>query len=325
MIRTVYWVLNITVAFLTSLTVALYLIPKIYLPPIVNNPRLPIPRGRSVSLVELKKNLDPMIVRIYQSKETRGLNIYRDDERLSYAVAITSDGWVAAADWGILSGSKLVAVNGNNQILPIIDKKTDPASGVVFLKVSSESFPSADFAPNLAIGDRLILLGDSAEFVEVKSLYSVRLGKNNHLFSTAVFPYFGEIDSIFGEGAPLFDLEGKLAGFAAPRVAPDLFVPSRYINGRLNEIFTRKSNKRLSLDYLDLARWPTNSGLTTGARLMESRSGLVKGEIIAAVNGVPLSLKNNLSELLIGLRSGSNIDLEIVSGKNIRKTQVILP
>ncbi|MBI3626903.1 PDZ domain-containing protein [Candidatus Uhrbacteria bacterium] len=314
---------NLVVALLTSLTVSLYISSKIDLAPTASG--LFVKQPAKLDLEAFQRDLGRLTVRIYTNKNTGLPRVYKDEDIIAFGAAITADGWIIMPTTSQPASGLIILVEGNR--LFTVDKLVnDSASGFSFAKILANDLAVANLARTANLGDQLITLGLNARTITLRSLATLK--SKTITFSSETYPYLWEVDQT-APGA-IFNQNKELVGLVVSD--PSKVIPIKAIADRLNRVlFSTNTKPLLGVNYVDLARFPTD---ITGTKVIRSggalltdtitqpavlknspaeKAGLKAGEIIVRINDSDLTLKNNLTQYILSLPAGEEVELTVLA------------
>lgn len=337
-----YLIIDFLIAALTSATISAYLIPQLYqlgtggLGGIILRPQ-------KTDFTVLYQGLSPVTVRIFARKDsTTAPAIYADQDMLALGAILTSDGWIITTGLS-QSNQSLVIVDNTNNIYPVDQFLVDSATGLVFIKIKAQDLPVASLASDPAIGDQVVLLNPEPSQSQIVALDAVKAGKNSFIYSTEAYPYYIELADPAQLGAPIFNSSHELMGLAFNDSGRTLVKSSKDFSQRITDIINKSPRPSLGINYIDLGRWPVqmNSGIksTAGELVVDpkdfgvagvaknslaDKAGIKAGDVIVQVNGQDLTVKQNLTEYIQGLKPDQEVDLLIRNEAGEKHVKVTL-
>ncbi len=256
---------------------------------------------------------------------------------------LTSDGWlVAFLDRPLAAAGLSVAVGGHAYAVEKMEM--DTATGATFIKIAADNLPVFAFGSGFDVmpGDQLFIVpSPTAVFAET----AVEARRPSGPLSSDVPSRRIAIDNpLLGErvGAPVVNVRGDLVGIVASGGAG--FTDVLPVDGLLpafNEILRGGTVERASLGVssTDIGRTlglleKDTGGRSQGALLLGAASvrkgsvaaaaGLVPGDIILAVDGVPVDARRTLDELIVTHLPGEEVALKVATQREEREVRVVL-
>ncbi len=317
-------------------------------------------RGRlaGTALDEAAPSVDPARAAVLFmpriSRDGGPVHTYVSGEAVGAGIVLTSDGWLLTAENTFAKGRTLqdvVALIGA-KAYPLKDMVKDPFTGVMFLKIEGNNLPvtafgkSADLSPGgfafafdaeaglhrlgVLAYDR-ISVATAADVVwsSERAEKTVHLsGADDLLPGSMVLGKKGEVigvlashDARGARAIPFEAFSGVISGvLREKRVArPYLGVRFTDLSGLLAPDATHSAGRGAMLvGFAD----PTRPAVAK--KSPADVAGLVAGDVIEAVNGEEVSVKNALPELLAEYQPGSVLTLTVLGAKGERSVDVTL-
>lgn len=269
-------------------------------------------------------------------------------EIVGYAAVLTSDGWLATHQ-SALANPVSIAVDG--RLMEPTSQVVDARTGIVFLKVDASALDVSGFEDTdvLRAGTPLYASADGGLFAKVVYAGAPPSDKKvpaGSLRSSDRFSRLFRLDRTLGAhaiGSAILTAGGNLAGIVVPgKDGNDAFVPMHLIRPVLAAVFRGQEPARAALGahYLALDEsvfGGRDFGDLTGARLTSSRvlglpatragsaatrSGMLEGDVILAVDEVELSGGRDLAELIGEYAPGSKARFDILRSGERRTLEV---
>ncbi|MFA6106597.1 MAG: S1C family serine protease [Patescibacteria group bacterium] len=259
----------------------------------------------------------------------------------SEGLIITGDGWIIAKSFE--ANEKNIAANyavitADKKIFPVDSAVMDKVSGYTFLKIKANGLPVKSFSRLAGVysGLSVLAVGRSGEIfpayaTEIKipaaPVMSSDYNPREIIVSSAVK------DGL--KGTFLFTLGGEAAGFVnqdgkiehANNFLPSVESLLKY--GVVKRPFFGASYVNLK----DLAGFPEEKGaLISSAAGLEAvkkdspaaKTGLMKGDIILAINGLEIDKNNDLEAVLAQYRIGDKIKVKFKRNTEIKEVEAIM-
>ena len=161
---------------------------------------------------------------IQQVKDTV-VAVQSSGARAGSGLVYTSDGLIVTLSSLVPAGWKVIVYPEGQDPLPATILKRDVASNLVLLKIEGMGLKTAGFVGNggVELGERLALLAKIVEKEESVALVNVGIVKKIEEDSLAT----SIVEKENVDGAPLFDVEGRVAGLADADLQGNIFaIPS---------------------------------------------------------------------------------------------------
>jgi len=297
--------------------------------------------SQDVKVSETVSSLRPALLGIFKED---GAGYYNLDEPLFVALAVTSDGWLAASlpeDLTSFSPKGYIAISSERKTYRIDKMSTvGDEDGLTFLHLAEASNLSVKkIVPRseLSLGQLVLVVDDynNAVLTSISSfkrtpsiLSSDYLGARLALASglpedfrrSFVFNLAGDLVAVLGQ-----DQE------AVPAFSYDAAWRSLLVSGSL-------SRPVFGVNYLDLSRTQAEGiSLQKGAWLTATseapavvkgspaqKAGLQSGDIITWVNNQELGAGNDLAEIISGYQPGDSLKVRYVRNGEEKETTVVL-
>lgn len=303
-------------------------------------------RDTQTVLADMAQKLSPNVVSIYVRSQAAPRDaalldqLYLPEDRRGFGVILTEDGLGATARQAIPDLTREVAiVTETKQVFLTKQFFVDPASDLVFFRISGKGFPTVNFVQEdaLAIGQEVFLLGRQATTTVIEphqalltALRTYRLiDRSYFLRSSDRLTDVHQTDQPSIAGSPYFTVGGELVGVATGTQAD--VIPATVFATALERLTSTGAITRnvLGVRAIDLAMAkglliaPADAG-TEGAYLASDpirniaavtpkspaeRAGLKAGDVILKVGDQTLTARQTLSVLIqaAGVRSSVQI------------------
>lgn len=284
---------------------------------------------------EVSESVLPGVAQLYASASS--------SEPYGSGAVMTSDGWIATSKEYAPPPSSTVAVVGGKQYA-VTEIAADASTTVVFLKVEASNLPVFAFGSgfDLVPGEQ-VFVPTSSRSLFVETVVESRWPSGaipSDVPQRRVYvenPLLGNY-----QGAPVANTRGELVGLVLGSGAG--FTSVLPIDGILpvfNAILREGEATRAALGVysIDLSRTlgltdEQTLGLTQGALLSGATSvkkgsaaaaaGLVPGDVIVSVDGVPVDAHRSLDELVVTHAPGDVLTLRVASEAGEREVRVTL-
>lgn len=301
------------------------------------------------------ERLSALDVPLYAAKAARSNDLAdrarAPSEIVGYAVALTSDGWLATHESVLAAGPVAAGVSG--RILEPRQRIADARTGLVFLKIDAAALPVSAFEETEALEVGTPLYASDASGAFSPTVFSGWVPSEARLAVVRDSDRFNRqarLGRSFVRGAAggaVVTAGGNLAGVLVPAAAQGdraAFVPTHLFRPILNQVFRNQPIVRASFGvrYLDIESHayvgaPPSS--PSGAALAGSRregfaairagsagdeAGLREGDILLRFDGVELSAGRDLAELLGEYAPGARVDVEFLRGEERGSAAVVL-
>ena len=305
----------------------------------------------SDTINEAIKKIKPAIVTIIlKDEESQTVSNLYETEKYGSGFIVTSDGLIITNSQVVEDiDKKYVIFTSDNQRFDSREIYKDPASELIFLKISADNLPvvSLGAVDELRIGQKIITSGqdfrDNQNYASlgiISSLYSsVINGLNEEQFNNMI-----TVDSeINGKniGGPLIDLSGKVCGISVKSENEgDYIIPINIAQKPLEDIIKNKKIERpkLGIKYISLS--PHISKMKSisrdyGVYLPEEEesvntdgpayeAGIRKGDIIYKIADKEITEKQNLEKILENYKVGDEVEVKYIRDKKEFLTKIML-
>lgn len=248
--------------------------------------------------------------------------VARSDE-LPPAIVLTSDGWMLA--YGQDVPERALTSSG---VCDIDTSAQDPRTLFQFLKCETQSLSVAGFGSGLAVqpGDQ-VFVATSEDSFSVAHVSAIRWSEDiPHTLDLPARRLVLDVQAL--EGAPVFDLSGKLIALIDEQQSGRAFaLPIDSLLPKFNRILEGESLNQdmLGLQGIDLAHVLTSEQdargykvgvLVTGAARTDVGSlfpiqTVEVDDIILSVNGEFISATRSIDEILLAYKTGDSVTLSI--------------
>ncbi len=270
---------------------------------------------------------------------------YVSTEAFGAGIVLTSDGWLLTSENVFSKGrpQDAIALVGA-KAYPIKEVVKDAFSGVFFLKIDGSNLPVTAFGQgaDLASGGFAFAFDRDAGLHRLGVLAYDRLAVGNAsdlAWSSErlqkIVHVSGADDLLFG--AMVMNKKGEVVGVLAGKDARAPYVvPFEAFSGVISGVLRDKRAVRpyLGARFVDLSQLLAPEAKHAGGRgamlvgftkkSPAELAGLAAGEVIEAVNGEEVTVKNSFPELLAEYQPGSVLTLTVRGAKGERKVDVTL-
>lgn len=328
------------------------------------NTARPVTRKEVVTeqYVDTVGKVDPNVVAIFVRKVPAKKNgtlldqLYTPSDFRGTGVLLTEDGIGVTSRRAIPDLTKEVAiVTASKAVYLTKDFSADPASDLVYFRISGKGFPVLDFADtgSLLVSQRVIdvnrhavTLAPAIALTELATLNSVRVNERGDLVQSSerLSQVYQTRTGADAPGVPTFSIGGKLIGLHTGTDGD--ITPVDVINSGLQRLQKTGGVVRnvLGVHYLNLAvakglllsptaegergAHVTSAGETSAPAIIPKspadRAGLKVGDIILRVDDTSLTESLTLSQIVQGAAARATLTLTIVRGKDEQRLPVTL-
>lgn len=296
-------------------------------------------------VADLVKDLSAKTVRIFKAKsegETSFLEqVYAPWQMLGTGAFVGSDGWLITA-YGFEQGTKYVAVDQDNKILPIEKTINDSITGLGFFKIGEEKVSGFELGKREEItAGRQVAVLDKFQNFHLTEISQVKvrdiLKTEDLVYSTDKFSGFlrlGLSENSFPQGL-IFGLDAKILGFISGGKA----IPAWQVQILFDQVLAAQEIKRpvLGLDYLLINEAlgltsPRFKDLKQGAIVYGQpnenspawEAGIKNADVIVKVDNIVLDENQNLTYLIQQRMPGDEIVLTILRDKEEKTIKAVL-
>ena len=262
---------------------------------------------------------------------------------------LSEDGYIATNAHVIDGASRVFVRLADSRELAAEVVGIDPIGDIALLKVEAKGLPPVSLGDSDAVrpGQWALAIGSPYGFDQTVTA-GIISGLGRHLPSQSTQPYVPFIQSDVAinpgnSGGPLFNTSGQVIGINAQIFTESgafngisFAIPINYVVDVIRQI---KQTGQVSRGFLgvevravarqladrlgmDRARGAEVVGTIAGSPA--ARSTLVRGDVILAVNGVAIGDGADLTEVLGSLMPGSTATLDVRSGAEERRVEVVL-
>ncbi|MEK7647710.1 MAG: S1C family serine protease [Patescibacteria group bacterium] len=299
-----------------------------------------VPQDAATVVARMDRGILRSVIPVMNSKATGAIKgvtstVYIARDRVGYAVALTSDGWIVTTKDVLKSSDVVFLVDG--RAVTLEKMVPDAATSLVFAKLKN-----AVLSPmTLGRGDTKTLSDVSAVPTSYGILRATMIDGLS-LIATDALTHDAKMYSEYGlaspaiegveAGHPIISSQGELLGVVTMKDATARamrFIPSSLIAPVLPELFASGKIVRpqLPVTYVELSQATIldDAALTQGARILTvtAKSGretfpLREGDIVTAVGGVAVSSAQSFANLVFSSRAGAIVPMQVVrAGKDI--------
>lgn len=279
------------------------------------------------------------------SRDGGPVHTYVSGEAFGAGTVLTSDGWLLTSENTFSKGrapQDVIALVGA-KAYPIKEVVKDTFTGVLFLKIDGNNLPVTAFgqSANLSPGGFAFAFDRDGGLERLGVLAYDRISVANAselLWSSERFQkavHLAGADNLL-LGSMVLNKKGEVVGVLAGKDARGIYaVPFEAFSGVIGGVLRDKHAVRpyLGVRFADLsqilaadAAHAAGRGAMVVTALKKSPAelaGLTANDVIEAVNGEEVSVKNTLPELLVEYQPGSVVTFTVL-GKETRKVDVTL-
>ena len=276
---------------------------------------------------KVSENQKPAFVRLYQ----RGAAA----QPISGWV-VSSDGWIVYVAEPNIDDATVASVRlENGDVLDVQKRLFDPATDLRFVKIERDRLQPVSIAQEFVGQPFEPLMTVSQEMLFAPATFSgVGLASATHMHADRV-ERLPRVVVASGAGQAVYNTKGEIAGLVtrpeerSNAVVP--MIPAEELRKVLNMVLRSSAIERVSLgiSYVDLAHTTLllpDAMPSTGAWLSSASSGidvlpggsaaakagLRLNDIITAVDGVPVSDRHGISDVIAQAKPGSSIELTVL-------------
>jgi prepilin-type processing-associated H-X9-DG protein len=283
--------------------------------PLVINKREEIRVNEGSDSIAAIQKVKPWLVGIVNGTDVNNAEIKAG------GVVLTSDGLIAVPKSALqnLKAVNVVFVDGS--VLPATIKTSDTASDLAFIKVERNNLATASlgYSKDMQLGQRIIVLSPTLTEYEplahVSYLSSEAKIRNEKLYSADQITQTFKVDDLTGvlNGSMALSLDGNVQGI----YAGTNILTADTMRSALNSYFSTQkiSRAQFGFSYAPISKVVANLySLTSGAvvKSFTSKSALVEGDIITAVNDAEINVDNSLEDLLQRVKIGETVRLRVI-------------
>jgi len=255
---------------------------------------------------------------------------------LGTGVILRSDGYIVTNNHVVAGSPDISIIMADGKELPAEIVGTDPETDLAVIRVEASNLPAAELgeSSSLEVGEWVIAIGSpfGLENTVTAGIISATGRSNMHL---ALYENFLQTDAAINpgnSGGPLVDLNGKVIGIntaiatqsnVAAYAGIGFAIPSEMVRGVFESIVENGSVDRgfLGISMQDitgeLARsfeFDGDGGVLIAAVMPggpADQAGLATGDIVTAVDGVPMRDMNDLRTKVAAVAPGSSAKLQV--------------
>ncbi|MFA5317905.1 MAG: PDZ domain-containing protein [Patescibacteria group bacterium] len=261
---------------------------------------------------------------------------YLPGDKAGEGLVLTNDGWAVTAV-KVSKPLSYIAVDSEKDIIAIERSYFDEVSGYYFVKLNASDLSVAQFTEpeSMRIGQLAVAFsegGIKTAYIEKINYYPdynlVKSSEND-------FSYLKISEENLALGDICFGLDGSAVGLYAKEEA---LMPINYFKKLLPNLLNKGEITRsyLGINYILLDEL-TGEEKLSGAIIakdsigvsIEKKSpaeaaGLLEGDIILEIEGRKISETNNLSDIILGYKTGEEIEIKIERRGEERQIKVVL-
>lgn len=263
---------------------------------------------------------------------------------LGSGVIISADGYIATNNHVITGADEvLVALNDGRELKAKVVGR-DPQTDIAVIKVDARDLPAITFADSndIEVGDRVLAIGNPFGIGQTVTTGIVS-AKGRRPGLGLDYEDFVQTDAAINpgnSGGALVDLNGRLIGINTAILSRSggfqgvgLAVPANLVNQVADGLV---KNGKVVRGFLGIGTQDITPALAEsldlntrkGALVAEvqpnspaAKAGLQNGDVIAAINGVPVDDSHRLSLTVGGIAPGTKLELDVIrDGKNQKIT-----
>jgi S1-C subfamily serine protease len=251
-------------------------------------------------------------------------------------LVLTSDGLLATVKSAITNPAAINVSLYDGTVLPATEVASDPASDLVFLKISASRLTSASFGipSGLQLGQKMVVLEPSLDENEAFSRATVISSAQGNVsyvstFSTEQLITTFDLDNVANtqEGSIVISADGNVQGI----MSHDSVISADAIKSAMNSYFSSNKIVRnvigLYYQYIPMTLASAFNG-TEGVLIKQpdpktpavvagspaQTAGILPGDIIYEVNGTQISSANSFETLLQQIQPGQTATLSVERG-----------
>ncbi len=298
-----------------------------------------VPQDAATVVARMDRGVLRSVIPVMNSKATGSIKgvtstVFIARDRVGYAVALTSDGWIVTTKDVLKSPDVVFLVDG--RALTAEKTVVDPTTALVFAKLKN----AALLPMTLGHGDTKTL----SEVSAVPTSYGVLRATMIDGLSLAASDALTHDAKVYSEygltsptiegveaGHPIISSQGELLGVVTVKDATARamrFIPASLIAPVLSELFASGKIVRpqLPVTYVELSQATIldDAALTQGARILtvtktaRETFPLREGDVVTAVGGVAVTSAQSFANLVFSSRAGAIVPMQVVrAGKDI--------
>lgn len=287
----------------------------------------------SSELVDLlRAHQTKTVVSVFSADET----VFSADRALGQGIIVSSDGWIvllsAVLDGDDVARSTVSIALNDGHVLQSETVLNDEVSGLSFARVATTQLPTADFrtspvqagevaisyADSIASGDRFSFSHVENTSFNESGVFSTQRVNTRYLIDQASRPEY--------LGGPVFDEQGQMIGL---NLLDHQVLPISAVSQLLYPIFSQAVIQRhaIDLEYTPLGIPESIAEKFSGAKITAvngSASQLKVGDIVTAVDEVPIDTEHDLADVLNDIEFGRTVEIQIIRNKKELTVQVLV-
>ncbi|NQV90472.1 serine protease [Candidatus Uhrbacteria bacterium] len=253
-------------------------------------------------------------------------------------IALTSDGWALSS-----AGRVGDVVSWNGLSCEVDEVMSEPMFGFEFIHCATSNVPVIDIAGGYGVqaGDQVFVVNSQSDllFTRVRSVEFGEAVRVSDLPSRRII--LAQTESVVS-GSAVFNVYGELVGITRVSVEGTEVIPFEHFSGAFTQVLEAVSVitypalgvRGIDLAHAigvseDLARGHHTGFVLYGVRAVErggagSNAGLLEGDILLSVEGVPVNKTKTLDDLIAYYGAGDQIRIEIDRGGSTQEVVVTL-
>jgi hypothetical protein len=283
------------------------------------------------------------IVTIYQvpRRDRSNGSALLDSWVVGSGVAVTSDGWLATVAGIPEQSIDLLVVDAQRRVYEVAQKESDPATGVIFLKVAAQGWRPVQFVQDgggysYRKAYTVTRAGSLRELTVTSPQYFATSAVGDLVQSSDILEKRLNVSDVFSEkGQPVFTQSREVLGLTEGRG----ILPAHYIRDALTSLLKNQKIQRtaFSFIYRDLSRVLLIEKKETdrGARIVAPATLRVKtprgeerlsaGDTIVRINDEIIDGNRSFSEVVNQYKPGDTVDITIIQKGTEKEFSIILP
>lgn len=305
--------------------------------PFVKRPR---EQSGTFSVSEIRK----MTLSLHPSRRSDQQGIaYASEEQRGTALLLSSDGW-AVTTKDVIGDGDTVAVTFDQKIFRVEERVADPATDLVYFRISGSrhaiaSFEEFEATPGMQVSVVRTGIAEETVALQTAAIASVRAPRDESK-AEEESDAFGRVIALSATlpdnflGSPVVSETGKILGVVRSVSEGVAVWPSSVITDILETLLSQKTLIRssLSIQYVDLALTPGvidtqrfdrfQGALVTRKEPATSNKSIQVGDIIVAVGEQTLNARLGLHEALQRVKPDSVVSITLVRDGTEQKIPV---
>ncbi len=296
-----------------------------------------VPQDATTTISRIDRKVLGGVLPVYPSSRTKTndtlANFYiTQRDQLGYAIALTHDGWVVSTQ-DVIANTQAVIGLGQGVFAPVTAIVRDQASNLVFAKLEDVSLLALAFARvDENTRSEVVAIPTTSgplRAIIIDAVHHYDCASTDCLVQDAqVYDEVGLASPAYHDvalGMPLLTKDAQVLGIVTGVDAQEnhiQFTPASFVTPVLDDLFATQQVRRAQLpfSYISLAGLASIDPTVPeqGAMVMRvsqstsAPAALQVGDVITAVNGIPLSYDQTLSSLLFSYPVGTTVQLQVM-------------